>query len=113
MKHEAEENAEQDKKIKEEIDAINKADSVIFSTEKQIKDFEDKMINNEKEQLQSKLDDIKKAKELKNITDINKNIDELNQIWASISTRIYQQPNTNQPPTDDGKAQDVDFEEVK
>lgn len=113
MKHEAEENAEQDKKIKEEIDAINKADSVIFSTEKQIKDFEDKMINNEKEQLQSKLDDIKKAKELKNITDINKNIDELNQIWANISTRIYQQPNTNQPPTDDGKAQDVDFEEVK
>ena len=113
MKREAEENAEQDKKAKEEIDVINKADSVLFSTEKQIKDFEDKMINNEKEQLQSKLDDIKKAKELKNITDINKNIDELNQIWASISTRIYQQPNTNQPPTDDGKAQDVDFEEVK
>jgi molecular chaperone DnaK len=52
MKREAEENADADKKIKEETDTLNEADGMIFNTEKQMKEFEDKFEGTEKEELE-------------------------------------------------------------
>lgn len=117
MKKEAEENAENDKKVKEEIDNINKAESLIFSTEKQMKEMEDKFVGNEKEQLANKIDELKKAKDSKDFSNMNKISEEMTAIWNTISTRIYQNPTNNEQQSQEAQpkdgATDVDFEEVK
>jgi molecular chaperone DnaK len=117
MKKEAEENAENDRKAKEEIDNINKADSLIFSTEKQMKEMEDKFVGNEKDELTSKVEELKKAKDSKDFSNMNKISEELTTIWNKISTRIYQSGNSTTNDSENSKPNDsatnVDFEEVK
>lgn len=119
MKKEAEENAEKDKKAKEEIDVMNKAESLIFQTEKQIKEFDDKLSDDDKGKLNSIVDDLKKSKESKDVEQINQKIEELTQVWNEISSKMYQQGQTNteesqeKDESDHGGTQDADFEEVK
>lgn len=119
MKREAEENAEADRQAVEEIETLNLADSTIFSSHKQIKEFGDKMVGDEKDQLNSKIEELKTAKDSRNIKDIRKIIDELNNIWNKISTRIYQQGKDSEPSAateeqpKSNNAQDTEFEEVK
>jgi len=116
MKKEAEMNADADKKAKEEVDTINSAESTIFASYKQIKDLEDKLVGDEKDRLNGKVDELKLAKDTKDLDGIKKKIAELNEIWNTISTRIYQQGGnqTETPPQDSNPtgATDVDFEEM-
>jgi molecular chaperone DnaK len=116
MKREAELNAEADRIEKERIEKINMADSLIFQTEKQIKEFDDKLTDSDREVLKSNLDELKKAHSESNLSMIDSASENLQKAWNEISTRLYQQqPNTsgveNEPQ--DQETHDVDFEEVK
>jgi molecular chaperone DnaK len=118
MKAEAEENAESDRLEKEKIDKLNMADSLIFQTEKQIKEFSEKLTEDDKSTLKSDLDELKKAHSEKDLEKIDESSQKLNESWSTISTRLYQESNesnvesdVNSNPSDE--VQDADFEEVK
>lgn len=95
MKKEAELHAEEDKKKKEEVEMINQADSVIFSTEKMIKESGDKMKAEDKTELEAKIADLKKAKESSNIEEIKKVLEEVNTVAQKIGAAMYQSAANN------------------
>ena len=114
MKDDAEANAEFDRKEKEKVETLNKADSLIFQTEKQIKDFGDKLPESDKSKITDKLEELRTAHKDQNIDIINEKIESLNTVWNDVSTRMYQNQQTNpsnDPSNDDIK--DADFEDVK
>ena len=120
MKQEAEANAEADRKEKEKVDTLNRADSTIFNTEKQIKEFGDKITDDERKGLTEIVDKLKESHKTQDVDKIKKDLEDLNAKWNQISTRIYSQSSQssqsdNQSKNDEGKdgAQDVDFEDVK
>ena len=118
MKAEAEANAESDKIEKEKVDKLNMADSVIFQTEKQMKEFDEKLTEEDKSALNTDLDSLRKAHSEKDVEAIDESSKKLNETWTSISTKLYQQSestteseSTNESGNDE--VQDADFEEVK
>ena len=129
MKDEAAANAEADKKEKERIDTINKADSMIFQTEKQLKEFGDKLPADKKQPIETALQKLKDAHKAQDVAAINSAIDELNNVFQAASQEMYnaqqQQGGAQQgaPHADqqqqannggkDQEVTDVDFEEVK
>ena len=118
MKAEAEENAEADAKEREMVDKLNTADSMIFQTEKQIKEFDEKLTPEDKTTLNEKLADLKTAHSEKNLEKIDESTKNLNDAWSEISTKLYQQteqPTTESTDSESGtdEVQDADFEEVK
>ena len=129
MKKDAEANAEADQKAKDEVDKLNSADQMIFQTEKQLKDFGDKLSDDKKKPIESALEDLKKAYESKDLEKIDETLNSINEAWKNASEEMYKaqsengggqpgsDPNSdNQNTTSDSKGddvQDVDFEEVK
>lgn len=128
MKDEASANAETDRKEKEKIDTINKADSMIFQTEKQLKEFGDKLPADKKAPIESALEELKNAHKAQDVNAINAAIEKLNTVFQAASQEMYnaqQQPGAQQqgPQADpnagqpnggkDQEVTDVDFEEVK
>ena len=130
MKKDAEANAEADSKAKEEADKLNSADQMIFQTEKQLKDFGDKLSDDKKKPIESSLEDLKKAYESKDLEKIDETLNAINEAWKNASEEMYKaqaesgagQPGEGEPSSDnqntntDSKGddvQDVDFEEVK
>lgn len=105
MKREADENAEADKKKMEEISKLNQADSLIFNTEKQLKEFGEKVPVEDKEIIEKHLQSLKEAYENKNLESIELTMNELNSAWAAASTKMYQQ-------TQSESGSDVNAEEV-
>ena len=125
MKQEAEANAESDKKEREKIDKLNHADSLIFQTEKQLKEFGDKLPADKKAPIESALANLKEAHKNQDIDAIDKASKELNDIFQAASQEMYNQQGSNQQQansepqnntnseTKDEEVTDVDFEEVK
>ncbi len=126
MKEEAAANADADNKTKEKIDTINKADSMIFQTEKQLKEFGEKLPADKKQPIEDALQKLKDAHKSEDIDAINQSIEELNNVFQAASQEMYnaqaQQQNAsgadasqNQEQTSnkDEEVTDVDFEEVK
>jgi len=118
MKNEAKLNEDADKKLKEEIEKLNKADSLIFNTEKQMKDFGEKINEEDKSKLDEAVTLLKASHSEKKYDEIDTNIENLNNVWNDVSTRLYEQSNQEQPtePQPEGPAddvEDVDFEDVK
>ncbi len=125
MKAEAEANAEADKQAKETADKINQADSLIFQTEKQLKEFGDKLPADKKQPIEDALKKLKDAHESKDLAAIDSAMAELNTVFQAASQEMYNasqaeggatqepQAGTGEQPTDDGEVTDVDFEEVK
>ena len=111
MKSEAESNAESDRVEKEKVDKLNMADSLIFQTEKQIKEFSEKLTEEDRKNLQADLDELKNAHSSKDVDKIDDSSKKLNDTWATISTRLYQQGSSE--PTNDDSVEDVPHEEVK
>ena len=114
MKQEAEANAESDKLERERIDKINAADNMIFQTEKQIKEFGDKLSDSNKSELESVLGELKEAHKSGDVDKIDSTMGKLNETWNRISTEIYSQTSQT-PPQPEGQteeAQDVSYEEV-
>ncbi len=126
MKDEAAANAAADQQEKEKIDTVNKADSMIFQTEKQLKEFGDKLPADKKAPIESALQELKEAHKAQDVAAINAAIDKLNNVFQAASQEMYNaqaqqqqgaqgNPNAGQP-NNDNKEQDVtdvDFEEVK
>ncbi len=130
MKQDAEANAESDKKAKEKVDKLNEADGMIFQTEKQLKEFGDKLSDDKKKPVEDALEELKKAYETQEIETITPALDKLNEAWKTASEEMYKAqaegqgaPGANGAPgadaggADDAKqaddVEDVDFEEVK
>ncbi|NLY78069.1 MAG: molecular chaperone DnaK [Tissierellia bacterium] len=88
---EAEKFAEEDKKRKEEVEIRNNADTMVYQTEKTLKELEGKISDGEKNKVQEKLDQLKKALEGDNVDDIKAKTEELSQEFYNISQRLYQQ----------------------
>ena len=117
MKQEAEMNAEADKLEKEKVDKLNMADSLIFQTEKNLKEFSDKLTEDDKSLLNECLDSLKEAHSSADLNKIDESSENLNQNWATISTRLYQEgEKVNEDSVDskgnEGDTEDVDYEEV-
>jgi molecular chaperone DnaK len=131
MREEAKNNEEADKQAKEKIDKLNAADSMIFQTEKQLKEFGDKIPADKKGPIEKALNDLKEAHKNQDIEAIDKATAELNTVWQAASQDLYnasQQAQTEPQPGADANAHanagneekggddevtDVDFEEVK
>ncbi len=127
MKKEAEANADADKKVKEEAEKMNSADQMIFQTEKQLKEFGDKLSDDKKEPIQSALEELKKAHGSKSLDQIDKALEKINEAWKNASEEMYKaqaEANNSNPDGTEPKnqkeskkegddVQDVDFEEVK
>ena len=133
MKDEAAANAEADKKEREKIDKLNQADSIIFQTEKQLKEFGDKLPADKKAPIEEALEKLRTAHKNQDIAAIDTAMNELNTVFHAASQEMYNAQNANAQsgggdgqPTDGGSSQsqnntgnqdgnvtDVDFEEVK
>ncbi len=121
MKREAEENAEADQKEREKIDKINTADSLIFQTEKQLKEFGDKLPEDKKKPIDEALEELKKAHESKDLDAIDSSMEKLNTVFQAASQEMYNASNqdggaeegSEQASTEgQDEVTDVDFEEV-
>jgi len=129
MKDEATANAEADRVAKEQVDKINAADSMIFTTEKQLKEYGDKIPADKKAPIESALKELKDAHQSKNIPLIDAALEKINAAWQAASTDMYnatqqgagaqqdpgqqQQEQQNQGGGGNDNVTDVDFEEVK
>ena len=91
MMKEAEANKEQDEKRKEEAEVRNEADSLIFQTEKAIKDLGDKVDSKDKEEAEAKIKELKEALEKDDIDEIKKLKDELNEKAMALATKVYEE----------------------
>jgi len=143
MKDEAAANAESDAKEKERIDKLNHADSLIFQTEKQMKEFGDKIPADKRAPIEAALEKLKDAHKAQDLAGIDAATSELNTVFQAASQEMYNAQNagggaggfdptnpgnpfggaggpfgggaggSQQPPSNDGGVTDVDFEEVK
>ncbi len=123
MKKEAEANSDADKKAKDTVDKINSADAMIFQTEKQLKEFGDKLSDEKKKPIEDALVTLKSAHESKDLSSIDNAMQKINEAWKAASEEMYKatqqsQDNANsqnQEPSsgDSDDVTDVEFEEVK
>lgn len=126
MKAEAEANAEADKKAKETVDKLNEADGMIFQTEKQLKEFGDKLSADKKKPIEDALEELRKAYDSKDLAVIAPALDKINEAWKVASEEMYKAQaesqqgapagdtaSSNGETNETDNVEDVDFEEVK
>jgi|UniRef100_UPI004048DA19 molecular chaperone DnaK len=122
MKQEAEANADADKAAKETAEKINGADGMIFQTEKQLKEFGEKLSDDKKAPIEAALEELKKAYEAKDIAMIDAAMEKINEAWKAASEEMYKAEQEAQGGAQQGQpeaksegdnVEDVDFEEVK
>ena len=119
-KHEAE-----DKEKREKIDVVNQAEHLIYETEKNVNEHDDKLDAAEKDNLTEKVEALKTAKDSGNIDDIKASMDDLNASWSSVASKMYDSakqegeapgPDTESDPAEkkkkEGEIEDADFEVV-
>lgn len=125
MKQEAQAHADEDKKAKEKIEKINQADSLIFQTEKQLKEYGEKLSDGNKTAINGALEKLKEAHKSQDIASIDNAVNALNAAWQAAATEIYQSGNApggqgapnqgGEQPNNGGPADnvsDVEYEEV-
>jgi len=131
MREEADAHANEDKERREKIDKLNAADSLIFQTEKQLKEFGDKLPEDKKKPIEDALGKLKEAHKNQDVAAIDAATAELNTVWQKASEDMYKAGGAQGQPgaeaqgepqgaeassgknNDDGEVTDVDFEEVK
>ena len=127
MKAEAKAHETEDKLAREKADKINQADSLIFQTEKQLKDFGEKIPADKKEPIEAALNKLKEAHKLQDSAAIDTALAEMNTAWTAASEEIYKAQNesananqagaqasgSNEPGNKENTVEDAQFEEVK
>jgi molecular chaperone DnaK len=129
MRKEAEANESADKAAREKVEKMNEADTLIFQTEKQLKEFGDKMPADKKANIESAWNALKTAKESEDASQLDTAIKNLNEAWHAASEDIYKaqqqaqasgeanpgdgQEHAHAETGNDGNVSDADFEEVK
>lgn len=122
MKNEAKANEEADKKVRERVEKLNMADGLVFQSEKQLKEYGDKLPAAEKQTIETAVAKLKEAHKAEDLDTIDKAMEELNAAWQTASQHMYNQggdtqggaqaePNANANTADE--VSDVEFEEVK
>jgi molecular chaperone DnaK len=126
MKKDAKEHEADDKKKREEIDTKNQADAMIFQGEKQLKEFEGKLEQEDRAKIQAAIDRLKEAVKNNNSAEIKSAMDQYNAVWNEASSKMYsqaksegtQQPHADpnagagEPKKDEGNVENADFEVV-
>ena len=127
MVNDAKKHEGEDKEKREKIDLINQAEHLIYETEKNINEHNDKFDDNEKNNLNDNLDSLKKAKDSGNIDDIKSAMDALNALWGTLASKMYDasdqgteqssEPSSNEKSSGnekkkEGEIEDADFEVV-
>ena len=123
MVNDSKKNEQKDKEKREQIDIINQSEHLLYETEKNIKENDDKLADEDKSLLNEKLDSLKKAKDSGNVSDMKKALEELNNAWSQIAPKLYQSaeqsppgaPDTPEPPKkgkNKDEIEDADFEVV-
>ena len=127
MKKEADANADADQQAKERVEKLNQADSLIFQTEKQLKEFGDKLPEDKKKPIEEAVEELKKAHASQDIPAIDTAMEKLNTVFQAASQEMYNaqqqaggaegaptgEPTGDAGGADDAEVTDVDFEEVK
>jgi molecular chaperone DnaK len=123
MKRDAEANAAADRERAERVDKLNAADSLIFSTENQLKEYGDKLSEGNRGRIEAALGDLKRAKDAQDFAGVETASQALTEAWTAASTELYQnagaqpgaeagaQPNPN--GSSEPEVADVEYEEVK
>ena len=115
MKADAEQNAESDQKAKDDAELINKADTTVFQTESSLKNLEDKISEEDKNEIKELVSSLKESIDKRELTILESKIETINTKFQSITQNLYN--DTNQEPTnesyDTNDVSDVEFEEVK
>jgi molecular chaperone DnaK len=124
MKQEAQAHADEDKRAREKVEKINQADSLIFQTEKQLKEYGEKLSEGNRSAINSALERLKEAHKTQDIAAIDNAVNNLNAAWQTAASEMYQAGNApNQgAPNEGGQASnaggpadnvsDVEYEEV-
>ena len=113
MRLEAEQNADNDKKMKEEIDTLNSADSLMFQIKKSLTDLGDKITEEQKTEITSNIDKLKEAYDQKNVSEVKVLMEEVNNKFQKISQDLYSSAQTNDQEVTEEDFSNVEFEEVK
>lgn len=128
MKNEAKANEAEDKLAREKVDKVNQADSLIFQTEKQLKEFGEKISADKKAPIESALEKLREAHKSQEVSAIDTAMNDLNAAWTAASEQMYQStqdaggatdagaqsgPQPEQGAANDDNVTDAEFEEVK
>ncbi|RYE26451.1 MAG: molecular chaperone DnaK [Sphingobacteriales bacterium] len=125
MKNEAKVNEEADKQVRERVEKLNMADGLVFNTEKQLKDYGDKVPADQKAIIEEAANKLKEAHKAEDMDGIDKAMEELNAAWQAASQHIYADQGAGQPGAEggaqeqqsqggnDGNVADAEYEEVK
>ncbi|MCO4350367.1 molecular chaperone DnaK [Staphylococcus agnetis] len=120
MVKDAEENAEADKKRREEVDLRNDADQLVFQVDKMLKDLGDNVTEDDKKEAEAKKDDLKSALEGSDLEDIKSKKEALEQVIQQLSMKVYEQAQQaqgqgqqEQSSKQDHTVEDAEFKEVK
>jgi molecular chaperone DnaK len=124
MKNEAKMNEDEDKKVRERVEKLNTADGLIFNTEKQLKDYGDKIPAEKKTAIETALNKLKEAHKNQDMDNLDTAMNELNTAWSAASEELYkasqeagqggaQEANANAGGGTDDHVADADYEEVK
>ncbi len=111
MKKEAEVHAEEDKKKKTQVETKNQADVVVFTTEKMLKESGEKMKEDEKKELEAKVEELKKVKDTDNVEEMKKIMEELNTIAQKIGAAMYQGQSGAEQAQTEGNPEETKKEE--
>ncbi len=124
MINDSKKNEQKDKEKREQVDIVNQSEHMVYETEKNIKENGDKLNDDDKAQLNEKLDAMKKAKNAGNTSDMKKALEELNNTWSQVAGKMYDganqsdQKQSEAPPKEEKKGknkdeiEDADFEVV-
>jgi molecular chaperone DnaK len=123
MINDSKKNEQKDKEKREQVDITNQSEHLIYETEKNIKEHDEKLNDEDKAQINEKLDALRKAKETGNIADMKKASEELSAAWSQVATKMHDGANQSDqqqeaPPESDKKnknkdeIEDADFEVV-
>jgi molecular chaperone DnaK len=117
MKQEAEANIDADNEKLEKTKKLNECDSMIFQTEKQVKDYEENLEDEDRTRLENDIKDLKELRESEDMEGIEEMMEKMNETWQEISAKLYKETEDEGKETmdeDSGeKPTDVEFEEVK
>jgi molecular chaperone DnaK len=120
MKNEAKANEDADKEVRERVEKLNKADNLIFSSEKQLKEYGDKIPADKKGAIESALEELRAAHKSENIAGIDGAEEKLQAAWMAASEDMYKaggepqgEPQAANAGANDGGVADAEYEEVK
>lgn len=104
MKEDAKRHADEDKQLKEKIEKLNQADSLIFSTRKQVEEHKDKLSDATKDKINAAVTKLEEVHKAENLEEIDAAMEELNKVWAEASQELYAQASQEQPGAEAGES---------